>query len=63
MMTWGEIEGTPMQIQNKSFYRIPSAPDREVAVDKIIHKQRLSKHNKLQLKSLYITPMLILLER
>jgi len=38
IMTWGEIEDTPMRIEDNRSYKFPQANDREALADDIVQK-------------------------
>ena len=42
-MTWGEIEDTPMRIEDNRSYKFPQANDREALADDIVQKYQNSK--------------------
>lgn len=38
IMTWGEIEVTPMRIEDNRSYKFPQANDREALADDLVQK-------------------------
>jgi protein DGCR14 len=43
IMTWGQIEDTPMRLDDTRNYKIPSQNDREVLADDLVMKYQNSK--------------------